>query len=328
MSSTVLKESALSLIRQWGGNATDALLDPRCKYFYLTNYQGLIGFREFDGCRVVYGDPVCSPQDIPELIEKFHQECMKDQKSYIFLPATQDFALWYFENYGGATLEFGELLSLDPHNDPRKKQGIQASLVRRKSRHAAKENVTIHEYIPTDSELESKIEKATDAWTQNRKGPQVHISDHRLFEDRPGKRWFYATVSDNVVGSLVLNRLEKDNGWLLNHLTYIPTAPHGTQELLVISTLDQLAKEDCHYVSFGATPALEIRDIAGLGRYFAILVQSGYKFARKLLHIEGHKKFWEKFDPSCEPAYIVFSRNHIGWTEVHGIINAMNVTLL
>jgi lysylphosphatidylglycerol synthetase-like protein (DUF2156 family) len=324
---TDIQESSLGLIRQWAGNATDALLDPQSKHFYLPDCQGLIGYREHDGCIVAYGDPVCPPDKVPVLVEGFHQDCLRKHKSYIFLPATQEFALWYFENYGGAVLEFGAILTLDPHQDPRRKQGVNASLVRRKARRAEKENVKIHEYLPSNPELEKKIEVANQAWTQNRKGPQAHISHHRLFNNREGKRWFYAAVQDEVVGSLTLNRLERYSGWLLNHLTFIPNAPGGTQELLVLNTIDQLNKENCHFVTFGASPAQEIRDFAGLGRLYAAFIQSAYKITGKLLHLEGHRKFWEKFDPESQPAYLVFSNNHIGYAEVRAILNAMNISL-
>jgi lysylphosphatidylglycerol synthetase-like protein (DUF2156 family) len=216
-------------------------------------------------------------------------------------------------------VEFGEELVLDPLDDPREKTGPDASLVRRKVKHAAHEAVSAHEYLQSDSALEKKIEQLGHAWVDHRKGMQLHISNVYQFDNRHGKRWFYAKKADNVIGVLTLNQLKTHCGWLLNHLMVTPDAPHGTSELLVTSALEALKMENCRYVTVGIVTNKTLGKIVGLGKFSKWAAHRLFKVARKMVNLDGLNSFWTKFDPKRESSYVLFSRNRISIRELIGL---------
>src|SRR5262245_50974937 len=71
----------VEFVRRWGGLATDALLDPQCQYFRTPEIDGFIGYRIECGCAVVFGDPVCAPDDTFQLARAFHKFCQTQCKN-------------------------------------------------------------------------------------------------------------------------------------------------------------------------------------------------------------------------------------------------------
>jgi lysylphosphatidylglycerol synthetase-like protein (DUF2156 family) len=289
-------EKRLRLVRQWGSSTSDAILDPFTQIFTIPAIDGLIGYRLEYRSIVVFGDPVCSPEDLPSLVTAFHEECKKNGYNIIYVSASESFAKWAIQNTCRILIKFGKELYLDPFDDP--KRGPKGGLVRRKVRHAIKEGTTVQEYLPHDPQLENALEKVGQQWLQGRRGLQIHISHVRIFENRTGKRWFYAKQGDRCVGLLVLNQLKAKQGWHLNHVMIVPDAPHGTPEFLVTTALEKLKEEDCRFVTFGAVPTEHLNEILGLGRFSKWLAQSAFKISRKIFKLDGRKKFWEKFQPN------------------------------
>lgn len=324
-----MQASDLTCVRKWGGSTTDGILDPTCQIFRAPEIDGLIGYQEKNECAIVFGDPVCPIDQIKSLTQAFHEFCEKKGLKIIYLIISEEFALWLIQNeYCKTMIEYGEELVLDPHEDPRKKTGVNASLVRRKVRHALREGVSVSEYISVNDQIEKGISLAGEQWLKARKGPQIHFSHiHYTFDHREGKRWFYAEKNGEIVGSLILSRLEKHQGWLLNHLMFTPQAPHGVPELLVVTTLEILAQEGCDYVTFGTVPAKELGEIIGLGTLFQYLARGVYHIANTLYHLNGKKKFWEKFHPESKKAFLAFENAHIGLKEIIALKRALNATV-
>lgn len=321
------RNQIVQLIRRWGGLTTDAILDPSTQIFMIPEVEGLIGYRILSGCAVVFGDPVCAPRDIPSLTQAFHRFCAAQKMPVIYLISSESFAKWSINQTCKAIVQFGEELYIDPQNDPRERQGTHASLIRRKVRHAIHEETVVKEHAAGDLSLEQSMLQTARSWLQARKGPQIHISRVRLFEDTHGKRWFYAMQRGRMVGMIVLNHLQARNGWLINHLMITPDAPHGTSELLVISALEALKREGCTYATFGAVPEMRLGEISGLSKMSTWMTRLIYRTAYHVFHLKGHKMFWGKFFPETLPSYLLFSRPQIGYQEIRALMEAMNVTI-
>lgn len=319
------RNDIVSLVRKWGGCTSDAVLDPACSIFSVPEIEGLLGYRKGPGCFVVYGDPICDPKNLPKLTEIFHQHCHQIKHTIIYISASQKFAQWALQNVCKTSIEFGGELFIDPHNDPRKATGIYASLVRRKVKQAIREGVSIHEYADSNAQLEQNIEALGEHWLENRRGPQIYISHVHLFKDREGKRWIYAKFKEKIVGVAVLNKLESRQGWLLNHLMVSQEAPNGTSELLVVTILEMLAKEGCHFVTFGHTPERELGQILGFNSFTKWTLKNAYKVVRKIFKFDRRTKFWQKFFPSIEPSYVLISQARVGIKELIALMRATNV---
>lgn len=317
----------VSLVRSWGGSASDAVLDA-CQLFMNPSIEGIVGYKVESQCAIVFGDPICAPKDLSNLVETFHHFCQSQGWGIIYVTATEQFASWALQKKVCKTLiEFGEELVLDPHNDPRKATGVHASLVRRKVRHAQHEGTTVKEYVDKNLQIEQALEQVCTSWLQSRKGPQIFTSHARLFADRQGKRWFYAEQGGNIVGVIVLNRLESRKGWLVNHLMTISKAPHGTPELLVTLVLEALEKEGCHHVTFGSVTSGKLGKIIGLGPLSSGIARMAFKLALKIFRLNNRKKFWEKFHPQSMRSFLLFDESHIALRNILGLMRALNVSL-
>lgn len=320
-----IREQVVDCIRQYGTANSDAVLDPHCQLFSLPHIHGLIGYRMESDCAIVYGDPICSLQDRTELVTAFHRFCGDQSKQVVYLVASEEFKEWSEGKTCEASIEFGGELYLDPTDDPRK--GPKGALTRRKVRHAVKEGVAAQEYQDYDEEMENAMMELSKRWLENRSGPQVFISHITLFENRKGKRWFYATQGDKIIGVVAISRLRSKDGWLLNRLMIDPDAPGGTPELLVITAIDQLAKEGCHYVTFGGVPGKEIGEVGGFGQVGQWLIPKIYTFTCRFFHLGGRQTFWKKFQPQSQKRYVLFGRAALGYSELMGLIRALNVSL-
>jgi lysylphosphatidylglycerol synthetase-like protein (DUF2156 family) len=318
------KIDIVKLARQWGGASCDAFLDPSCLYYYLPSIEGAIGYRLEKRCAIVYGNPVCSQSDQAELAKAFHDYCKIKGWSIIYISASDEFTKWTTKRLNYSWIEYGQELYLNPHSDPQKEHGTHASLVRRKVRHAFKEGVSVEEYQGQDKQIERALEELAAKWLNNRKKPQIHISNVYLFDNRLGKRWMYAKRNDTILGIIVLNELQSRKGWLINHLMITPDAPGGTPELLVISALQVLVNENCQYVTFGSIPAKELGEMMGFSIFSRLIGRFAFSLARKIFKLDGLGMFWEKFHPNATPSYIVFSHPHIRIREIQALLKALN----
>lgn len=318
------KDQIVDCVRRWGGSTSDAILDPLCEIFHLPEVDGLIGYRQSFRRAVVFGDPVCCPSKIPLIVSAFHDYCASKNLQPIYVSASQKFANWAIKNITASAIEFGEELSLNPHEDPREKKGEYPSLVRRKVKRALKEGASVEEYVGNDPKLEAEIVEMGKKWRADRKGLQIYISNIHLFENRPGKRWFYAKQNDRVIGILVLNEVRLHQGWHANHLMVVREAPNGTSELLIIKALETLRHENYNFMGFGSVVSAEPK-LIGFYPFYSWVIPKMMKLAYRIFNVDTNKKFLSKFLPTAAPSYLVFTRKKFGLKDGLGLIRSMNV---
>lgn len=324
---TSLKTDLLStLVRKYGGPASNTLFDEGFQIFSATNGEGIIGYRLEAGCAVVYGDPLCDEKELLNLVNEFDQFCKSHQYPIIYMIASNLFAKWALENkLCHAKIEVGEELFLNPAEMPQ--TGANARLLRKKVKHAQGEGLSVQEHLTADTAVEKAIEQAGHEWLKGRSGPQIYLSHVHLFADKNGSRWFYAKQGEAIVGVLFLNRMDLHNGWLLNLLMPLPGAPNGTSELLVMEVLHTLENEGCNYLSFGVATGDQLGEIVGLGNISTWLAKNVYKAANRAFHLGGRRKYWLKYDPKGEPVNVLFTDPHIKLKQILAISKALNVSL-
>ncbi len=314
----------VELVRKWGGSTTDAVLDPANRYFSAPGIPGVIGYRTELGNFTVFGDPICPQEEKARLSSAFHKFAEEQGMGVIYIAASQVFAKWAIQNVSDVSIAFGEELSLEPANDPRKYPGDSGSLVRRKVKHAGNAGVTVHEYLGNDLNLEQSIKEVGVLWLKTRHRMQIHISNIHLFEDRLGKRWFYAKQGERIVGTVTLNQLQEKEGCHMNHLMVTPDAPHGTSEFLVVSALEALAKDHCKVATVGMVSTKSLGEIVGLNPFSTWLARSVFALARRFAHLDGLNTFWSKFHPKSAPSYLLFSKHTIGYRELISLLHALH----
>ena len=315
------------LVRRWGGSASITSIDETCEIFSAPDIEGIIGYRSAPGCIIVFGDPVCSPEDMPQLTEEFHRFCENQKKRIVYLSVTQKFADWAMKHVCNAIIEFGEELIINPstHQDP--SEGSQGRMLRKKVNHALNKGTVAKEYIDYDEKLEKEIENVGENWLKARQGPQIYLSHVHILKDRSSQRWFYAEHAGKVVGAILLTQLQVHQGWLLYFLMTTPDAPNGTSELMIMKVLEALHNEKSQYLTFGAVTSAELGKMEGLGTITTILARNAFKITKKLFHLDGRRDFWKKFQPASEGSYVLFSHPHVGLREFYGVMRALNVSL-
>lgn len=329
--SDIQRQNRLSIVQEvrlCGGSTSDAVLDPRNEIFMRPHLDGLIGYRLEKNCAIVFGDPVCPSSAREVLVDAFHQYCKAHHWKILYLIASQEFKQWALERQiCKGSIEFGQEIFLRDPYDPRENVGEHASLVRRKTKQAIREGIVVKEYHPTHNQLEKEMKEMGMAWLKGRHQPQIYISHVRLFEDREGKRWFYAQQGEKILALAVLNKIEKEEGWFLNRLMALPQAPHGTTEWMIVSILSLLSQERCPFVSFGSIPSSGLREIRGLSPFSSWMARLIFHAAKGIFKFDRHQTFWEKFNVQKRPSYLLIEDSHLGIQETWGLMKALNATL-
>jgi lysylphosphatidylglycerol synthetase-like protein (DUF2156 family) len=300
------------------------LSDPRCERFSVPWIDGVIPYRRGLRCLVAVGDPVCEERHAGELAECFRAACARRGWSTVFAAAGDGFAESCVAR-GYAAVEFGQEQIFDPRRDA--SAGAQGRELRKKLKRALRDGVTPREYFP-DGVGDAALEAVGRAWLAARRGLQVFVSPFLPFAELSGRRWFYAERAGGFVGVLTLVRLDRRDGWLIEHLLAHPRAPLGTTELLVSHAFAALAAEGCGHVTFGPAVLPALGRMRGLARTSAAVGRAVFNGASRVLHLDSLSRYRKKFQPfRVEASHLLFHPPRIGLYEVTGLLRAFNVSL-
>ena len=326
MKSLSLEEMQLSvdqLIHRWGSPISEAVLDS-CSYFCVPEIEGFIGYRIAHQTAIVLGDPICSPEKKPLLATAFQKYCQDNHLSCIYFIISQEFAKWAIKNLCKIMIEIGDEIFFNPMVDPT--IGHKGFKLRNKIHHAMHEGLSFKEYTTPDPKLEEQILQLGKIWVKARKGPQIYMGNLNFFENRIGRRWFYLQDKDqNIVAMALLSELEAHDGWLLKYLITIPKAPRGTSELLMVSLLEILRQEECHFLTYGIVPADHLGETVGLGKFNILTVKFLFRVAKWIFRLTQRKFYWQQFHPHFKGSYLLFSVSSIGIKEIRALTAAMNI---
>ena len=163
---------------------------------------------------------------------------------------------------------------------------------------------------------------------QARKGVQIYLAEPTLFADRLGKRWFYATHEGRIIGFAILNKLESQEGWLLNNVMVEKDSPSGVSEHPSWYPLfKQSKKNSAALLLIGPVPAKDLGKIIGLGRPIVLLAALCFKAIKKICHLDGHEIFWDKFQPELKSSYLLFPKNRFRISSIPALLRALNISV-
>lgn len=313
-----------SWIHQWGSSFSEAVLEGPCHIYKTNDIEGFIGYLPVCRCAVVYGDPICSNEEVEKLATAFHHFCEERKLSIVYISVSESFAKWAVTHTCKVLMEIGEEVILDPLCNP--SEGPGGRRLRYKINHALNAGLIVEEYTEKNVELEKAIQGVCDSWLKSRQGPQIHLGEVDFFKHRTGKRWLYVRNQDgHVIGAALLSRIEMKKGWLLKYLIHVPNAPRGTSELLMISLLKILNEEGCRYLTYGMIVSENLKETRGLNTFSLFIAKLLFKIAKKIFNLSERKTYWQKFLPDTEPRYLLFSKNGIGIRELYALSMAMKI---
>ncbi len=308
-------------LHKWGCSASEALLDAQAEIFKMPNIEGFIGYRLESSCAIVFGVPICPLENRIALAQAFQKYCEENHLNTIYIIAPKDFAEWAIKNVCKIMIEMGEELIFNPQNY----NDINHGKVRQKVTHVLHMGLKVHEYLPHDETVENSIQQVGYAWLKARKGPQISLGPLDFFKSRFDKRWFYVKQGDRIIGASLLSKLDAKQGWLLKYIITVPEAPRGTSELLMMSMLETLSKENCHYLTYGIVPAKYLREIVGLGHFSTWLARSLFSAIKWIFNLNNRKLYWEKFRPITEPSYVLFSNPSLNLHDIRALIKSLKI---
>lgn len=312
------------LISQYGNHASIALLDPRTHLFKGEKVPGILGYQVHRGCIAVYGDPVCQKCDAIDFFKEFTAFTDTAKLGTCFVTSSHDFTHKLCQDHPEyKKLKVGKELIVNTFHSPAK--GASGRGLKNRLNLAKRAGVVLHEYKAEDPTLRKEIEGVKQEWLKNRKGPQIFLSSIDLFETLNGKRLFYASCQEEIVGALQLQKLGPIDGYLVQILMAKPSSPAGTSESLMMHAIETLRTEGIQSLSLGAaiTPTLDHLD--AFHPLFRWSAQKIFNFADKLFRLSHKEFFWSKFRPEEKDLYLI--SNNFSLAMLLSLKNALNVSL-
>jgi len=320
-----MDESSLAtLVYRWGKASSEVLLEqPHSQTFRAPGIEGMIGYSVQSNFAITFGDPICPSEQAAQLATAFKKFCDDKKLSIIYIIISEKFASWAIQNQCKVMIEAAEELVFDPQLNL--VEGSKSKKLRNYIHHAINIGLQFHEYLVFDEQIERSIDQLGKAWLKGRRGPQIHLGSLDFFKDRTSKRWFYVKQNDQILGMVLLSRRESEKGWLLKFLLSHPEAPRGTSEFMMVSILEALRNENCHYLTYGAVAASHLGQIVGLSVFSNWLAKIGFTLTKWIFRLDRQKIFWKKFQPKVERSFILFSKPSVGVQELRAILNSLKI---
>ena len=272
------------------------------------------------------GDPVCTSSDRIALAQAFHDFCKEQNKKSIYVMASESFTNETLDCFGGSALQIGHEIIIDSSMDTRSKPGRHPHQLRQKYRHALSNGVSACEYDDNNPEIEQALVKIANDWLSNRIRPQAYLLPLDIFAYRSNKRWFYAHKNNEIIGFLMLNRIDACQGWVLNGSIMLTSlAPNSTSEFLMLYALETLRNEGYKCLSIGTIVSSQVGRIEGFGWLSQILINYGMKSMRKILKLNDRERYWKKFQPHKESSFITFTSSRLGLQDLRALLRTFNV---
>lgn len=303
---TFTQDLIFDYIQRWGNHASVPLIERPCNYFSHDAIDGTIGYHQRKSSRIIFGDPLCAHDRRKDFVKAFHDSCKEQRSSAIYLNSSNHFTHWFIKEFGGSSISLGNELIINPQRDMRKETGFYARDLRWKHKKSLREGITMHEYLGNDPGVEKLLQEVGHTWLSHRKGRQACLFPINIFNNRKGKRWFYAMHQGKITGVLTINRIDAVNGWIINMLMCLPTAVNSTSAFMLMHVFDQLNSEGCTFFSAGFIPDNTINHLQGFGATSSWILRRSYTACTKLLKLQSKKQFWNQFEPEAQPTYLLF----------------------
>lgn len=308
------------LFIRYGSAASEAMFDYPCDFFQTAGCEGIIAYRIEFHCAIIFGDPICPPEELVPLTQAFHEFCQASRLSVIYITVSEAFAQ-FAKEYCPISIEVCEELIFDPQVNP----AAESHRLQHRVDKAVKHGLTFHEYLPPDPEIEQKLLEVGEKWRKARNGLSMHLGHLNFFESTLGKRWFYVKDKDQITAMAMVSRLEAQNGWLLKFFIMLPEAFHDTSEFLMISLLTTLREEGCHFLTKGMAPATTLGTVKGL-RWGSRLAKWTYRMISSLFKFEKRKAYWNRYHPQTVPSYVLLSSPRMGFNEIRALIRVFKIS--
>jgi lysylphosphatidylglycerol synthetase-like protein (DUF2156 family) len=325
------------LTRSYGGNSLAFFgLFPKNRHFLTSD--GVVNYRLTNKVAVVLGDPVCAPEAIEKVLQRFLDFCTRSHWQVAFYQASSVY-LSVYRVLGLHAFKMGEEAILNPQTFTLR--GSAVANIRTSTRRAEREGVSIQwfEGIPPTAMMQ-QLEHISHAWLEHKAGKQASetsfstgrlddVIEGAILAEDVANRSLSATVSPGNVPRFVTavattntgvacafvtftpiygedTQLEGQGwGWSLDLMRRTPDAPPGVMELMLVRAIEHFRSSGAQVVSLGLVALADTCQEMTSRRQYLVGVVSNY------FHLlEGRTslfKFKQKFQPCWQSRYLVTS---------------------
>ena len=318
-------QKARQLILRYGRNATSyQLLNPGLTLWFSDQGEGVIGYVQASGRRIVAGEPVGPQSKIEELADRFETESRQAGIKVCYFGAEEPLA----KGPGVDRI----LLGAQPYWDPSRwslilarKPSLRAQLSR-----ARNKQVHIERWSPEMATGHPELHRCLREWLDTRGLPPMHfLVEPETLDRLYDRQILVAKQGDSVVGFLVASPIPERTGWLIEQIIRGRSAPNGTSELLIDATLRHLAAPQLgvDYVTLGLSP---LSQRCGLeeptARWWIVFLLAWIRaHGRRFYDFDGLDFFKAKLQPEgWEPVYAVTRGRRLGLRDLYAIAGAFS----
>ena len=298
----------------YGYNAHSLVsIAPNARLWSCAQIDGAITYNEFGKVWLVPGDPLAHPDDVAELTRRFVEAAREEGRFAAFMPATARFARQAaplgLHAVKIAAAPYFDLTTWGPRGDRAKKARAGVNQARRAG-------VRVNEVETVDETLKREAALLCRSWLKARR---CAVKLGWLFELDPfqhssRKKFFTARdEAGKLVGFLAASPMPAREGWYLEDVLRLPTAPAGTSDLLVVEALNKLQRAGAKLATLGTSPlAREGGHVPEVCNHE--LVENVLRIVTSCFsgfyNFEGLRRFKTKFAPSWwESEYLLFPRD-------------------
>lgn len=283
----------------------------------------LIGYKDIGRTSLMLTDPLCTPDQRAEAINRF-TKFSQQRKHDVLILAVDQITADAAVSQGYKLIKIGHepIFDLATYNPDALPSKLKSSI-----RQVAKKGVIIEEialenvFTPA---IATPLNELLSKWFMTRGSDAFRLlTEVAPVKAAEEKKFFIARLSDSVEGLLVCSKIFGRNGYFIHDLIRAPFSVNGVTDALVMHALKALKDQGYEMASLGVSPlaGLSSSDKSDFPRINKLLkwtfenVRATYRF-KELYH------FKKKFLPSTEePVYLAVPRSGIKIRHVIAILS-------
>ncbi|EKM56863.1 uncharacterized protein PHACADRAFT_118899 [Phanerochaete carnosa HHB-10118-sp] len=313
-----------NLIARYGDATNTSWVDPAWTVWRDDATGAAIGYIQQGHFAVIFGKPLCEPNQIPRVVKAFLAFLRSPQMDLKPIWCCVDKST---ERYLAEELGWSAIVAVAEErvNPMAKTPEADDKTVRRKIHRAEREGVKIHDVSgEPDEELRKQIEERCRDWEAHRKGTQIHLTGVRPFDDVKHRKYFYATDKDGKICALVvLAQLAPVHGFQIKWALEYPGAPLGAIEHIVAYVIRKLGDAGVRTATFGAGAANRLQGVDNVGGFRMKTLEKAYNGISSTFHLSNKGDFRGKFGTEQDPLYICYPKGSLGVRGIEAIMSVL-----
>ncbi|KZP05302.1 aspartyl-tRNA synthetase cytoplasmic [Athelia psychrophila] len=309
------------LIAKYGDSTNTAWTDPGYKVWRYEKTGAAIGYVDSHGHSVSWGYPLCTNEELPEVINAYIAWLKHQHLKPIWLNVNAHTEKYLAEDLGWRALS----VTADQRvqcDDPRS-QGNKT--VQRKVRAAERDGMTVQMVKgEVSAELRAEVDAHIAAWQNSREGTQVHTTKLRPWADCQHRTYFIGREKNGkACGLISLAKLAPEHGYQIKWALAFPDSPQGTSEYLLYHVIGVMRDAGVHSATFGAGAKDSLEVVDNIKGIKAKLLSQMYQAIVSSFSLTNKTRYREKFGTFQDDLYVCYPDGSMGLSGIEAIMRSV-----